>query len=307
MAAILGVQTIDSAFIFLTNVHPGLGYGTVAPIGSFGAAANGGGVFYKFGPLNTNYSRLITLDEGFVNNGNSFGTDAVIGTTDIFDLAFITDTNEWARLLTTGEFGFGTSTPTERVTIANGNLLGSNAGGFMVMCDNSNTYLNLNYDTIGGIKLQSEGDLRIQNTWTANPSVHPSIIILDKVEGAGTIVGKIHLRVDRNTSGSAITFGQADLTPARTIFLDTDNNYSGFNYDTPTATIHAVGKDATSGNYTLKIETNAFANLFSVRNDGLISMPLLQTGNAGLSSGDLYVDTAANILLNGDLIVGRKV
>jgi hypothetical protein len=33
----------------------------------------------------------------------------------------------------------------------------------------------------------------------------------------------------------------------------------------------------------------------------------VQTGNVGLLSGDLYVDTAANILLNGDLVVGRKV
>ena len=33
----------------------------------------------------------------------------------------------------------------------------------------------------------------------------------------------------------------------------------------------------------------------------------LQTGNTGLATGDLYVDTAANILANGDLIVARKV
>ena len=44
----------------------------------------------------------------------------------------------------------------------------------------------------------------------------------------------------------------------------------------------------------------------TIKSGGGINMSL-QTGNAGLSSGDLYVDTAANILANGDLVVGRKV
>lgn len=40
---------------------------------------------------------------------------------------------------------------------------------------------------------------------------------------------------------------------------------------------------------------------------GTINMSTLPVGNAGLASGDLYVDTAANILANADLVVGRKV
>lgn len=40
---------------------------------------------------------------------------------------------------------------------------------------------------------------------------------------------------------------------------------------------------------------------------GGINFPSVQVGNAGLSSGDLYFDTAANILANGDLVCGRKV
>jgi hypothetical protein len=39
---------------------------------------------------------------------------------------------------------------------------------------------------------------------------------------------------------------------------------------------------------------------------GRVSFTGLQTGNAGLASGDLYKDSAANILANGDLIVARK-
>lgn len=67
------------------------------------------------------------------------------------------------------------------------------------------------------------------------------------------------------------------------------------------------GASATSADYAGVFETSTGVTLFSVRNDGRMSAPLLQTGNAGLASGDLYVDTAANILANGDRVVGRKV
>jgi hypothetical protein len=40
---------------------------------------------------------------------------------------------------------------------------------------------------------------------------------------------------------------------------------------------------------------------------GTLNITGLQVGNAGLASGDLYVDTAINVLANGDLIVARKV
>ncbi len=40
---------------------------------------------------------------------------------------------------------------------------------------------------------------------------------------------------------------------------------------------------------------------------GILNITSIQTGNAGLSTGDIYKDTAANILANGDLILARKV
>lgn len=60
-------------------------------------------------------------------------------------------------------------------------------------------------------------------------------------------------------------------------------------------------------------KNDANANAFEVTNVGdmiaynEVAMPGLQVGNAGLVSGDLYVDTAANVLLNGDLLLARKV
>lgn len=62
----------------------------------------------------------------------------------------------------------------------------------------------------------------------------------------------------------------------------------------------------TAGSYMMKVRN--FNTLhFAVDKDGQIEMPNVQVGNAGLSAGDIYFDTAANILANGDLVCGRKV
>jgi len=72
------------------------------------------------------------------------------------------------------------------------------------------------------------------------------------------------------------------------------------------AMAHVLG-DATSSNYALKVDNSAPSPLLYVRNDGLISAPLLPTSNTGLTTGDMYVATAADILSNGDKVVGWKV
>ncbi len=48
------------------------------------------------------------------------------------------------------------------------------------------------------------------------------------------------------------------------------------------------------------------ANAVTIKPDGTINMVSSQVGNAGLSAGDTYFDTAANIAINGDLILARK-
>lgn len=50
----------------------------------------------------------------------------------------------------------------------------------------------------------------------------------------------------------------------------------------------------------------AVANQYLKFNAQKINLSALPTGSAGVASGELYVDTAANILANGDLVVARK-
>lgn len=67
------------------------------------------------------------------------------------------------------------------------------------------------------------------------------------------------------------------------------------------------GSGNTSSTYAVDVLSSGGSSNFRVKDNGTVAMISLQTGNAGLASGDLYVDTAANILANGDLIIGRKV
>lgn len=80
----------------------------------------------------------------------------------------------------------------------------------------------------------------------------------------------------------------------------------GIAISSPTAKLHIKGIDSTSSNYAFKVD-NSTTNMFSIRNDGIINASALPTSNAGLSTGDFYIDTAANILANGDKVVGIKV
>lgn len=67
------------------------------------------------------------------------------------------------------------------------------------------------------------------------------------------------------------------------------------------------------GSSRVLLNTDAGAPAFEVTNVGdavfsnMVAMTGLQVGNAGLVSGDLYIDTAANILTAGDWVVGMKV
>lgn len=55
----------------------------------------------------------------------------------------------------------------------------------------------------------------------------------------------------------------------------------------------------------LDLGTVAGGSLFRIKNDGTL-FSTLQTGNAGLVTGETYKDTAANILANGDYVMGIK-
>lgn len=102
--------------------------------------------------------------------------------------------------------------------------------------------------------------------------------------GSGTL-----LRINRSLAG-ADTFAVTGMGNGGFYVSDTANDARVYMQDAAAAT-------------KVLIHTNG-ASFF---NGGKVSMTALPAGSGGLATGDLYVDTAANILANGDKVVGWKV
>ncbi len=118
--------------------------------------------------------------------------------------------------------------------------------------------------------------------------------------GGGDLIFK------QRTAGKSIKFfnaGQGVISGVP--LLNISDTGVGIFTNIISALFHIKGVGSGTG-YVIKVDNQGDNPLFYVREDGRISVPLLQTGNVGLTSGDLYIDTAANALINGDLIVIRK-
>lgn len=104
------------------------------------------------------------------------------------------------------------------------------------------------------------------------------------------ISSSISLKVDSTPSTDQVAMFKGSNTSGTQYGLNLVMNTAG------TQTQYGLYVNVTAG-------TTNYA-LFMVA--GKVNANNLPTGNAGLSSGDLYVDTAANILANTDLIIARK-
>jgi hypothetical protein len=72
MANNLGRITIDKILVIKTDVSPMDGIGLQAPIGSFGSAIDGSGMFYKSGALNTDWVNLSSIFPSLVQKNANY-------------------------------------------------------------------------------------------------------------------------------------------------------------------------------------------------------------------------------------------
>lgn len=107
--------------------------------------------------------------------------------------------------------------------------------------------------------------------------------------GAPSAASGTLLRINRTLAG-ADTFAVTGFANGGFYIKDTANEPFVYMQDSAAAT---------------KVQIHTSGDSFF--NGGKVSMTALPTSNAGLATGDLYVDTAANILGNGDKVVGWKV
>jgi len=265
-------------------------------------------VFVKKGTLTTNYIPKATAsdtigDSNIIDDGTNVGIGLISPTSKVHihgadstssNYALKVDNSASSPLLyvrNDGKVGIGTSTPSAKLDV-NGQVVAGLGGGVVAANDSPFYAVRAN---------------------AGSPNYYSGFQYVFEVGGGVWGIGMNYANnefqfLTNGASTGKFIFGYGNpTTPHGKFIMDMSSGYFGANTTTPLATIHGIGLDSTSGNYALKIDNSSLSSLLKVRNDGLISMPSLQIGNVGLVSGDLYVDTSANILANGDLVVGRKV
>lgn len=227
---------------------------------------------------------------------------------------------------TTGVFNFGINED-GNVTIGDSSL-SSPARLYVKAIDSTSSNYAIKVDNSASsplFYLRDDGNLQISTTGSGTAAIEINTQsaqdskIYFSTNGSATIRGRIYLEDSTQTfnfytlNNSTIFWNGNGIAQVKTFTLFTDTTAKfesslGVGVTAATDTIfHAQGVSSTSSAYALKVDNLATTPLLYVRNDGLVSMPSLPTSDVGLATGDLYVDTAANILANGDKVVGWKV
>ncbi len=185
-----------------------------------------------------------TTTNAFIQNGNSFGTTALLGTNDNQSLALETSGSVRMFISSSGDVGIGTITPSDKLSISAGNIL----------IDNGRRLKWVDGSFIEGAGASSIMTFRSLGNYHFN--------------GGNVGIGTSTPNAKLDVSGSAIITGS--LTSTTTTLLNTisGNTAVGLSTDTSTARLQVRGTGATSATTTLLLQNSSLTNLLTVRDDG---------------------------------------
>lgn len=283
---------------------------------------------------------------GWLLNGNVLGAKSTLGSIDNFDIGFITNSLERATILDTGEFGIGTMAPAAGVALNVVTLDGEIArfgtsqvgggDGFITIFDegfemfaistrrttNSHVYfrnqgaeaLELNGQQVGVGYASGAARFYVYNDVALAYGLYVDagggVISLATVTNGDIGIGVNTPEVKLDIEGTTQLRRENDATAVSTMQLSNILQWQGA-YWNGAASQNVLIKsqvvvDAVTPAYHLEFRNLADADLLLLRDTGVINSPLTPTGNAGLVTGDVYKDTAANILANADFVLGIK-
>lgn len=312
-AIALGTTTINSSALFqMDSTTKGLlaPRMTTAQRNAISSPSTGLLIYNTSNSLFNYYdgSSWINVDSGtddFTNGGNAFGGNAILGLTDNFRLDFKTNNVVRMGIQNSGEVAIG-ATPVSGVRFfvqGSGSTLSTYTAQFHNSTGTSNSLI-LREDGFAGInvlapvvgeKVSIGGSTLIASGGTQ--------VLISNGSGYGQILGYGNsLQLGSDLANDIITITRAD---SHVNFRG--NVVIGNTSATPNAVLDVRYESAGAGTAVYVYNGNTSKVLFAVKNTAVIYTPNRQTGSAGLASGEEYVDTAANILANGDKIVAWKV
>lgn len=246
-----------------------------------------------FGYFNT--SSVVTGTNAFVQNGNSFGTTAVLGTNDTQNLQFETSGSVRMTISSSGNVGIGTTTPTNTLQVggtgisttqltasalpvlAQTRVLGIDANGNITQFDTASIAPPTSVDGVGvGQRL---------TMWSDNNTITTSSIVMTTDANPRYIVGFTNTATSPvfagrlNVSGSGgnegIIVGSRVSTDVNSygtyVFSDTEGPKIGFgSYTTGATTTPLSASWAQIGVYNQALRFEAFTTASHVLSGGIL-------------------------------------
>ena len=166
----------------------------------------------------------------FVQDGNSFGSLAMLGTNDAFGLAFETSGVEKMRILTDGNVGIGTTAPGAKLEIAGTNTATSSKGNLFIATTDAfgidvggQLSLGGKYNTAGSVL--SFGSIAARKETAADGSASGYLAFGTSNAAGGAITEKLRITSSGNVGIGTTTPSSFKLEIAGSIGPTADNTY----------------------------------------------------------------------------------
>lgn len=297
-------NSASSPLLYVRN-DGNIGIGTSSP--SYALDVKGTGIIAQFSDLSVTGAIA------------SLSSKLMFGSTSNHDLSFLTVGSERMTISNSGNVGIGTTSASARLHVKG---IDATSANYALKVDNSASSPLLYVRNDGEIGMNGFTIRQLSSTTYFKTSGTGGYMFnnaadstnLGKITNTGQILfGDIS---DTNYVGVGIAVKALSLSSNASkevfaSFFKSNTDQDGLYFSSKQGSVYIQPYAVNSVNQSLILGgrdsgTGVLETLI-LKSSGVINTPTLPTSNAGLSTGDLYVETAANILANGDKVVGWKV